>query len=234
VFFAGPVTVLLGAQQARTETVMDGLGLVVFEYLDGRGDLVTIGGEDDALDGTDSGSDCVACCRLVCVSVLRSVLGIAGAADGRGLDEGPLAEIGLADLHGVEESGRGGPVGAAAGEGVGDTVEVGLDGDAVLRELELDGRVELRLRLRLAVGYGDGSVVEGLCLCPGRGLSLVRDLAAVSGVALPVADIVMVAAEILVAERGCGTLGACAEDVPAGLEHGVYPPPRGICYLPDK
>lgn len=34
----------------------------------------------------------------------------------------------------------------------------------------------------------------------------------------------MVAAEKLITERGCGTLCAFAEDVPAGLDHGYTPP----------
>ncbi|MFY9935278.1 MAG: hypothetical protein WAK33_00285, partial [Silvibacterium sp.] len=131
--------------------------------------------------------------------------------------EGPLAQIGLADLHGIEESGGGGPVGAAAGERVRDTVEVGLDGDAVLGVFKLDGRVDLR---RGSLGYGDGSAVEGLG----------GDLTALAGAALPLMDTVMVAAEILVAERGCGTLGALAEDVPAGLDHGYTPSP-GVVLL---
>jgi len=51
VFFGGLVAVLLGAEQAGAALVMDGLGLVVFEDLDGRSDLVSLGSEDDAGDG---------------------------------------------------------------------------------------------------------------------------------------------------------------------------------------
>jgi hypothetical protein len=140
---------------------VDRLGFVVFQDLHGRCDLVAVRCEDDAMDGPE----CVPACRLVGVFALRSgsgsVLGLDGAAGGQGFDEGPLAQIGLADLHGIEESGGGGPVGAAAGERVGDAVEVGLDGDAVLGVFKLDGRVDLR---RGSLGYGDGSVVKGLSL----------------------------------------------------------------------
>jgi hypothetical protein len=52
VFFAGPVAVLFGTEQAGAGAVVDGLGFVLFQYLDGRRDLVAVGSEDDALNGT--------------------------------------------------------------------------------------------------------------------------------------------------------------------------------------
>jgi hypothetical protein len=51
VFLGGLVAVFLGAEEAGAETVMDGLGLVVFEDFGGWGDLVSVRGEDDAVDG---------------------------------------------------------------------------------------------------------------------------------------------------------------------------------------
>ena len=38
--------------EAGAALVVDKLGLVSFEDLDGRGDLVSVGGDDDAVDGT--------------------------------------------------------------------------------------------------------------------------------------------------------------------------------------
>jgi hypothetical protein len=44
----------------------------------------------------------------------------------------------------------------------------------------------------------------------------------------------VVAAEKLITERGCGTLCAFAEDVPAGLDHGYTPPGGCATYLINK
>jgi len=52
VFLGGLVAVFLGAEEARAEAMVDGLGLVVFEDFGGWGNLVSVRGEDDAVDGT--------------------------------------------------------------------------------------------------------------------------------------------------------------------------------------
>ena len=49
--FGGLVAVLLGGEEAGAAFVVDGLGFVVFEDLDRRGDLLSVGREDDAGDG---------------------------------------------------------------------------------------------------------------------------------------------------------------------------------------
>jgi len=51
VLFGGLVAVLLGGEEAGAAFVVDGLGFVVFEDLDRRGDLLSVGREDDAGDG---------------------------------------------------------------------------------------------------------------------------------------------------------------------------------------
>jgi hypothetical protein len=56
VLFAGPVAVLLGAEQAGAEAVVDGFGFVLLPYLDGRGHLVAFGSENDALDASRCGA----------------------------------------------------------------------------------------------------------------------------------------------------------------------------------
>jgi hypothetical protein len=52
VLFGGLVAVFFGAEQAGAALVVDWLGLVVLEDLDGRCDLVSFGREDDAGDGS--------------------------------------------------------------------------------------------------------------------------------------------------------------------------------------
>ena len=51
-FLGRMVTVLFGATEAGAALVVDKLGLVSFEDSEGRGDLVSVGGDDDAVDGT--------------------------------------------------------------------------------------------------------------------------------------------------------------------------------------
>ena len=53
VFFRRLVAVFLGAFTAGAALVVNGLGFVVFEDLDGRGNLVSIGREDHAVDGAE-------------------------------------------------------------------------------------------------------------------------------------------------------------------------------------
>ena len=143
--FGGLVAVFLGAEQAGAALVVDGLGLVGFEDLDGRGDLVSFGREDDAGDGSQGR-------RSGCGGFGVVVIGLRPGPGRRGrggFEQGHLAEVGLGDLHAVHEGGGGGAVHESAGEVVDDAIEVDLDRGAVFGELQFEPRVYPPLELEL-------------------------------------------------------------------------------------
>ena len=143
------VAVLLRTEETGAALVVDGVGFVVFEDFDRRGDLVSVGSEDDAVDGARThirtsgrGGPRIGVGGFgvgIGIGVARAGLG-AGWSGGCRLEERLAVEGGEADLHPVGDGVGGGTVDVSLHEQGGDAVNVGEDGGGVFGEFEFDGR----------------------------------------------------------------------------------------------
>jgi hypothetical protein len=134
VLFGGSVAMGFGALCAGADFTVGEGRLVFFEDLAGRGDLVSVGGEDDVLEGVFVG----------------------------GVEEGSGVEVGHAGAVGEGEGAGDGRLDAAFEGGEGDEMEVELDGGAVVGEgeRESDGAVA-GASASVLVGLGVEAAVAG-------------------------------------------------------------------------